>query len=515
MNKAIARAVEGAIAEFQRVVEKLLQRGLPSTPGEMYDLEREMHNEVARACVDKVVGEVVRSAIESEEVVAAAADLVSQYPDVRSQKKGQEVTIRLLGGSKVTVVTPYFLERSAPIPGRTREKEGNGVYPMLAVVGIHYRVSPALAAEVGRLVALGPIEQALDALDLRGVDLDEKTVHRLAKRLGERALRYREWLQDRENQRAVRTSWAKGKRIVFATDGGRLRTRTENQQWAAGRKRKGFVPKWREPKVLVIYAIDEKGRKVKKAGVYYDATMGDADATFRILASLLVQIGADEAQEWIVVADGAEWIWNRIQWLADTVDFSSSKITEVVDFYHACEHLGTIANSVSGWSEQQRSAWARQMRKVLREGAIEDVIKAARNVLPPPPAEGPKASTPQSLAGAPGAEENRTDPLTYFVGNADRMRYAEYRRRGLPIGSGAVESAVRRIVNLRLKSNGCFWELDNAEIVLHLRAQLLSGRWTEFVKTVLDHEAFWSNQARRGRVESIAALTGSDLRRIA
>ena len=65
------------------------------------------------------------------------------------------------------------------------------------------------------------------------------------------------------------------------------------------------------------------------------------------------------------------------------------------------------------------------------------------------------------------------------------MRYPEFRKMRLPIGSGAVESAIRRVVNLRMKGNGIFWTPDNAQRMLFIRCQLLSGRWQGFIRELL------------------------------
>ena len=73
----------------------------------------------------------------------------------------------------------------------------------------------------------------------------------------------------------------------------------------------------------------------------------------------------------------------------------------------------------------------------------------------------------------------------YFERNAERMRYDQFREAKLPLGSGAVESCVRRLVNLRMKGNGIFWRLENAERLLLMRGQLLAGRWDQFVDAVL------------------------------
>lgn len=78
-------------------------------------------------------------------------------------------------------------------------------------------------------------------------------------------------------------------------------------------KRRGFDAPWREPKVLTVYEIDEEGRQRRLDGFrYYDATMGDADEAFALLAGALLSVEAGNATEWVIVGDGAWWIWNRI-----------------------------------------------------------------------------------------------------------------------------------------------------------------------------------------------------------
>ena len=76
----------------------------------------------------------------------------------------------------------------------------------------------------------------------------------------------------------------------------------------------------------------------------------------------------------------------------------------------------------------------------------------------------------------------------YFQRNAERMKYRTFKALGLPYGSGAVESAVRRVVNLRMKSNSLYWRPDNAERFLHLRAQFKSGRWDVLVRQEFNYE---------------------------
>ncbi len=77
----------------------------------------------------------------------------------------------------------------------------------------------------------------------------------------------------------------------------------------------------------------------------------------------------------------------------------------------------------------------------------------------------------------------------YFISNTASINYRFFRRMGIPIGSGAIESAIRRVVNLRLKGAGIFWIKENAEGLLHLRCQLKSGNWDAFYKTTIENLA--------------------------
>ena len=94
-------------------------------------------------------------------------------------------------------------------------------------------------------------------------------------------------------------------------------------------------------------------------------------------------------------------------------------------------------------------------------------------------------------------EEMQKD-IDFWSRNRERMRYAQLRSHAVPIGSGAVESSVRRVINLRMKGASVFWTEEHAEGVLHLRAHAKSGRWAELEAAVLSHTR-WRPTARAGR----------------
>jgi hypothetical protein len=162
--------------------------------------------------------------------------------------------VRLLGGLAITVMTLYCSPRGRT--GQGRGREGTGLYPELAAYRISEGSSPNVQAEVGRLVALMPIEQARAELARRGLELDEKAVGRIADELGAQMLatRTRDLMRFRAGELRAGTEFA-GQRVAVEIDGGRVRVRTviKTVKVSGQRKRKPFRVEWREPKVAILF----------------------------------------------------------------------------------------------------------------------------------------------------------------------------------------------------------------------------------------------------------------------
>lgn len=154
-----------------------------------------------------------------------------------------------------------------------------------------------------------------------------------------------------------------------------------------------------------------------------------------------------------VVADGAPWIWNL------AADHFGER-TEVVDFYHASEHLWDVARALHGADTPDASTWAHARLHELYKHGVAPVRTALA-----------QARAPTSVA----AETLRRE-RGYFAANAARMDYPTIRRRGLPIGSGAVESSAKHVIQQRLKRAGQRWSHRGARAMLALRACYASGR---------------------------------------
>ena len=352
--------------------------------------------------------------------------------------------------------------------GKGRGSEGSGLYPELAAFRISEGSSPNVQAEVGRLVGQLPIEQARAELARRGIELDEKTVRRIAVELGEQTLatRTRDLARFRAGELPAGDEFA-GKRLWVGIDGGRVRVRTVIEKIHVGgkKKRRKFKIEWREPKVMILFEIDEKGRMVRGSRPVIDGTLQGPDALIELVAFHLHRMGAAKAKVVIFLADGAPWIWARLDWVIAQAKLEPARVVEALDWCHGVHHL-SLALAALDLDEDQRGELYDRLRGLLKKGKSKVVLDELEDL------------AKDQYEDSPVWREIR---YLRKHSEAGRLRYDCFRYRGLPIGSGAIESTIRRVINLRLKGNSIYWTEDNAEAVFQLRAAVVSGRWEEIM----------------------------------
>jgi len=375
--------------------------------------------------------------------------------------------VRLLGGLAITVMTLYCSPQGRT--GKGRGREGSGLYPELAAYRISEGCSPNAQSEVGRLVGLLPIEQSRAELARQGLDLDEKAIRRIAGELGAQMLatRTRDLMRFRRGELPAGSEF-QGKSVAVGLDGGRLRVRTVVETIRVGgkRKRKKFRVEWREPKVVILFEVDRKGRMVRGSRPVIDGTLQGPDALIELTAFHLHRMGAAQARVVTFVADGAPWIWKRLDWVIAQVKLDPNRVVEVLDWCHAVHHL-SVALADLPLTESQRKGLYQRLRGLLKEGKSQEVITELKVLAVNEPDDSPMWRE-----------------IRYLTKHSDagRLGYHGFRRRGVPLGSGAIESAIRRVLNLRLKGNGIYWTENNAEAVFQLRAAVVSGRWEEILE---------------------------------
>ena len=406
------------------------------------------------------------------------------YPLAKGRVRN--IRVRLLGGF-VMWVSSLYCEPKKGVFRRTRP-DATGLYIELVQFGFGKGVTPAVQSTVSRQAALSPSFQfAANELARNGLTLDAKTVRGIASKCGENLLKLRKQriLQWRKRKLTPENSLA-GKRVSVQIDGGRTRLREALkksqpapdlpdcegllQQDASGRSKRisksSFTPQWREPKLCTIFVHDENGRMEKHSQATIDGTFEGPDAIAELVAMHLYRLGAAQALSITFVADGAAWIWDRIETIVAMACIPAEvKIYQVLDCCHGVHHV-SLALACLGLNEAERMPLYRVMRTMIRNGQWRQVVDDLSDL----------------------AEDNQwpstmATEIEYLRkhGEAGRLSYVHFRQQGIPLGSGSIESSIRRVINNRMKSNGMFWLAENAETMLQLRCQVMSERWDESI----------------------------------
>jgi hypothetical protein len=228
----------------------------------------------------------------------------------------------------------------------------------------------------------------------------------------------------------------------------------------AGRPGKGEDGKagTREVKLARLFTVsrlDADGRPVMDPGSStYTFTFDGKDALAALVKAEYLRRGGNHFRQVVAIGDGAAWIWGMA---GDLYPHAS----HIVDIYHAREHLHDLATHLA-FITPDPAAWLAERSEELDAGSIDAIIEAASRY---------------PLAGVKAEELDKK--LGYFRNNAHRMRYADFKRLGMFIGSGAIEGGIKAVVCQRAKQAGMHWTTEGAADIIALRCQQASGRWDE------------------------------------
>ena len=326
------------------------------------------------------------------------------------------------------------------------------------------RCSSVLSSVAVQAALLCPsFDIAQKNLQSQGITMDKKTIRRLCITMGDQALKNRHKLMISD------TDTLDNRILMVCIDGGRLRERRPKRgRRPLEQKRQGYHTDWREPTQLVIQWVNEDGSKCSDIAPIYDATMANTDAAFDLLADHLRQLDCTRAATVVFCADGARRYWTRFCQLAEALNLNA--YLEVIDYTHAKQNLNEILETLpKNLSAEKRKSIEEHWKNLLWQGDIAELGAEIRC----------HVKSGKKRKQALNKYEN------YFKSNYRRMQYASFRHLGLPTGSGCVESAIRRVINLRLKSPGTFWKKKTAETMLFLRSALLCGRWKIMLNNLL------------------------------
>jgi hypothetical protein len=371
----------------------------------------------------------------------------------------REISIRLKSGRQWKVRSPVFL-RAKPKRkrGRSPKRQRGALRHLgLELLGIIKRISPALIEVCVSMAVLCPsFEVAANALRGLGIAMNEHLLQNITIRFASLAKNVRIEC----NGDAV---WQKpGMKILICVDGGRIRERCAKRgKRKKGQKRQGYSTDWFEPRLLTISQFDQDGKKIKSVSPILDGSCGSLDDFFKLLKEYLLWINCDEASEIIFCADGGKGIWPRIDKLISELGLTNAK--QILDYTHAKQNISIVKKIISNalkMSNKESRKLSIQVRELLWNGNINGIANLVM----------------EKLAGKRKAPKAALKKLNDYFGEHARFQYKTFRDNDLPTGSGTVESAIRRVINLRIKGTGLFWKREHAENIIFLRSLVLTGK---------------------------------------
>jgi hypothetical protein len=239
--------------------------------------------------------------------------------------------------------------------------------------------------------------------------------------------------------------------LYIMTDGAAVNTRVEDENGST----------WRENKTVIAFTnrdiIKRKDGGNSIINKEYAAFIGSAEDFKGYVLNVAVKAGYGQIENVVIIADGAQWIRNMANELfPDAV--------QILDLYHLKENIYTYAKHKFSQDEKKYVPWAETLIDKIEKGETDNMLGIF-----------PKEET------LPAGVVNLR---TYLKNNIDRINYPEYKRNGYFVGSGAIESANKVVVQRRLKQAGMRWSVDGAQALLSLRAKVESNLWEHEVRAL-------------------------------
>lgn len=323
---------------------------------------------------------------------------------------------------------------------------GGGFFPLderWGLDGSDY--SPERAKQMVWLSGILPYQQAAEVFERIGrCNIPATSIWRQAQRHGERLKQHQEMQQEQVTvERLVLPPLGLDHKQPkgLSMDGGKMHIRDEG---------------WKEFKVGTVYDVEmrlEYDQETKEwveqahgVNLAYTGVLGSKDEFAPAFWRLAVEHNIPRAADVSVTADGAEWIWNL------TADYFPDSV-QIVDWYHAGQHLAQAAQALHPQDEAAAQRWNKHRRRDLYLGDIHHI------------------TTPLDNA-------DLSSHAQYFHTHKRRMQYQEFHEQGYPIGSGSVESGIKQF-KTRLTGPGMRWSRPAAQRMLVLRSAILSGNFDQ------------------------------------
>ena len=418
------KSKEEVVNRLTERFRKLLQERLPDEPGTLEEIER----------VTEEIGKEVKRDVESECVDVHG----SGYAGPRlTCSCGKEAFFKTHYEKRVVTLSSELVISRAYYHC---EVCGRGFTPLDEKLELdRLCTSVGVRTKLARLAAWIPFGQvSLEFEELCGVHLSKNTAQSVAEAMG-RCVREESSRREEVVLSGLAPMPKEGpKRLYIGIDG------------TCAPMRGGG---WREVKTSVIYETAERDGKTSVVNPEYLATLERTERFGEQVYARAFDRGVENAEEIVALGDGAAWVWK-------SHSHHYPRAVQILDFFHASEHLNEVARAWYGEGTDKARRWVEAREVDLLSDCVETVIRSIQSWGP----------------ADEDASEIRRKNLVYFMNNKERMRYATFKAQGYHIGSGLVESACKTVVGQRLKQSGMRWSEAGAEAMLSLRSHILTHR---------------------------------------
>jgi hypothetical protein len=282
-------------------------------------------------------------------------------------------------------------------------------------------------------------------LNLLGLAVSAKQIQRVSEHFGEKLEDLEKEYQEKEEEAPMVVPKDSQEIVYPMIDGSMVFTRENG---------------WKEMKVGRIYSessrVKIQRKRIEVMASVYICTFGSYKDFLKKFKPYLSQY-----KQKVFIADGAKWIWN---WIEENY---GADCVQILDFFHAVEKLSAFA-TLNYKDATKRRRWIELQKQRLKADEIESIIADLKNIV---------TKTKQ-------AQNALQDVIRYYENNIKRMKYETFLQKGYLIGSGAIESAHRNVIQQRLKLSGQRWSISGAQQIANLRAYKKSNRWKTIVNQI-------------------------------
>ncbi|HEY1965495.1 MAG TPA: ISKra4 family transposase [Acidobacteriaceae bacterium] len=353
---------------------------------------------------------------------------------------------------KVQVSRPYYLCTHCH----------RGQFPADVELDIeHTEFSPGVRRMQAVVGQDAPFDHGREQMQLlAGLEVTSKSVERTAEAIGADLVQR----EQEENQKALQLDLpvivGQPIRILYVQMDGTGVPVVKKETVGRKGKTDGQPAHTREAKLGCVFTQttwDKKGFALRDPdSTTYTGAIETAEEFGKRIYREGLRRGWNRAKKKVVIGDGAEWIWTLVaEHFPDAM--------QIVDLYHARQHLWEVARKLYPNDEVKQKAWMKvHQKRLLDKGKIKKLVDALRSI------DNPEV-----------AEKIRTE-ANYFEKNAKRMNYPKFRRQHLFVGSGVIEAGCKAVIGARLKQSGMFWTVRGANAILALRCSHLNGRFEDY-----------------------------------